>query len=289
MNAQSAGIPLPDCSDASRSELEKLVTILALPRSGTTVLTAILSVHSRVISLYEPWNANQATVDAHHPMSYDMFLRRFVPHQEPGKSVLVAKETATDLDYTVRIAELLDTAPDWIERHLIIPLRNPFHVFLSEVQARREWWGANDLRVGAESFQLWAARTLAGLRVLATLARKHNALLISYDRFSADPAMVDDLNWAIGLVPQPNQREFERHLDQRAVRGDINVARSPHKLTAASVKHRAEELETVRSLIDTTPEYALIMEVAELFEGLPALSRASQNVALIDRLITIGT
>lgn len=289
MDQQDPGLLSPESSSAvPRLNTDKLVAIVGLPRSGTTVVTAILSVHSEVASLYEPWNANKATVKASDPMGFDAFVQTFVTRKMQAKSVLVVKETATDPDYITRVGELLETAPASMTRELIIPLRNPFHVFLSEVQARREWWGATDLRVGPETFDLWARRTLQGLRLLAKMARNHDALLLSYERFSADRAMVDELTRAIKLTPEPDQLEFERHLNQSAVRGDLNVAQSPRSLTASSVEHRAHEFETARSLVESSAEFAAISRVAELLEEFPALSRAREHGALIDRLSTIG-
>ncbi|MEI9986927.1 MAG: hypothetical protein WDN69_29460 [Aliidongia sp.] len=54
---------------------------------------------------------------------------------------MLLKETSTDLRYLDRVAELLRDAEAPAARDLIILMRDPVPIFLSEMQARQEWWG----------------------------------------------------------------------------------------------------------------------------------------------------
>ena len=42
-------------------KIEKFVCLLGLPRSGTTIATAIIDAHSAVEMFYEPWNSSRKT------------------------------------------------------------------------------------------------------------------------------------------------------------------------------------------------------------------------------------
>ena len=256
-----------------------LVAIIAPPRSGTTIVTAALSVHSDVLAIFEPWNANARRVDSAASMTFDEFVATFVPPRKPG-SVLVVKETATYLHYVDRVDELLDTAPARLTRRLVMILRNPFHVFLSEVQARREWWGAEDLAIDAETFSRWAQRMLHSCRRLADLAVKHDGLLLSYDAFSRFPEGVNALTRMIGLEHEPAQDAFEQHLDRSAVRGDLRVSTAPQPISSRSIDHRDEELAGTIDLFAHADEYAAIERLAQAFASLPSLSRAREQRAV---------
>jgi hypothetical protein len=269
-------IPSPNPESAHDERFTKLVAIVAPPRSGTTVVTAALSVHSDVLAVYEPWNDNKSRIDSTNSMMFADFVRNFVPAGKPG-SILLVKETATHLHYIRRVAELLATAPSSVDRQSIVILRNPFHVFLSEVQARREWWGAEDLQIDAVTFSRWAQRMLESCHVIAGVASENDSLLLSYDAFSRDESGVQDLTRIIGLEPEPAQAEFERHLDRSAVRGDIRVSNEPRPISARSVDYRDQELAKVIDLFSGTPEFAAIERLALAFASLPSLSRSLQR------------
>lgn len=256
------------------------MAIIAPPRSGTTVITAALSVHSDVVAVFEPWNANKGRVDSAESMDFAQFVATFVADERAG-AVLVVKETATHLRYMSRIEELLDSAPANVARQMIVILRNPFHVFLSEVQARREWWGAVDLEIDAQTFSRWAQRMLQSCRRIAGLARDHNALLLDYDAFSRDITGMQALTRMIGLEPERAQLEFEKHLDLSVVRGDIRVANEPRPISPRSIDRRDDELAAVMHLFFATPEYAAIERLAQAFAILPGLSFFRQQTALI--------
>jgi hypothetical protein len=273
-------IPNSSPESAIRERFTKLVTIIAPPRSGTTVVTAALSVHSDVLAIYEPWNDNKRRIDSANGMNFTDFVENFVPADKPG-SVLLVKETATHLHYVRRVAELLDTAPPTVDRQSIVILRNPFHVFLSEVQARREWWGAEDLQIDADTFSRWAQRMLESCHVIAGMAADHDSFLLYYDAFSRGENAVQLLTQAIGLEPEAAQAEFERHLDRSVVRGDIRVSNEPRAISARSVEHREQELAGVIDRFSGTPEFGAIDRLARVFALLPSLSRAGERQDVI--------
>ena len=263
-------------SAGEAQKFDALVGVIALPRSGTTVVTAVLDVHSRVFGVYEPWNANKDSLDSEAMPSYREFLDRFATKAAPEADVLLVKETATSQRYIDRMGDLMRIS-DASRKQLVLILRNPLHVFLSEVQARQEWWGAPDLRINAETFSLWAQRTLDALRRLTKMAEEFDTLLLSYERFAGSLRGVNALTEALKLAPEPAQREFEKHLDRSRVRGDNNVGSAPRPVSSASVQQRASEFEMIRPQIEQAAEYPRIKAIAELFAKLPIISRAEDQ------------
>lgn len=266
--------------DINPARFRKVVAIIAPPRSGTTIVTAALSVHSDVQAVFEPWNANKGRIDSAESMTFDDFVRTFVP-AEPGGSVLVIKETATHLRYIDRVRELIDSAPVTTSRHLVLILRNPFHAFLSEVQARREWWGAVDLEIDVATFSLWAKRMLPSCRRMADVAESHHGLILSYDSFSRDINGMQALTRMIGLEPERAQLEFEKHVDRQSVRGDLHVSNEPRPISPRSIDRREDELAVVVDRLARAPEYPAIERLAAAFAALPSLSFARQQPGLL--------
>lgn len=265
------------------TSFDRLIGIIALPRSGTTVATAVLDVHSDVMGFYEPWNDARERVDAREPVTLGDFMARYVPGPHAERTLLV-KETTTNPAYIDRVADLLRTA-EGVERRLVVILRNPLHVFLSEMQARQRWWGSPDLRIGADTFAAWAQRTIDGLRQLARTAREFDGLFLSYEKLTADPEMgVVALTRALGLRPQPAQLAFERHFDRSKVRGDNNVVHAPKPLSTDSVAQRGRELDEVLPLIRGAEGFERIRELGALFAGLPLLTSAAERPDVVAEL-----
>ncbi len=257
----------------SMQDLSLVIGIVALPRSGTTVLASVFSVHSRVHCIYEPWNASKTKIDITRPTTLSDFLEDFKVNTG-ARDVLVVKETATDLHYIRRMTELIDSVPPPIARESIIIFRDPFHVFLSEVQARREWWGHTGLQVSADVFDKWAQRTLQAMPILREMAKRHDAILLSYERFISDPQMLPRLMAEVGLDLEPPQLNYEAHVDTRAVRGDIGLEKNPRPLSSESITRRDAEMQEMLNLVSGTTHFPAIASLQDAVSELAELGVA---------------
>ncbi|WP_156120510.1 hypothetical protein [Neosynechococcus sphagnicola] len=106
--------------------------------------------------VYEPWNASKKN-----PKPFDLDLGNFLDSFSidlQGKPILAIKETSTRLDYIRAIDNLLSGVKEPIKSNLIWIIRNPFHVYLSEVSARKDWWGEDKLEHTSEVFEGWARK-----------------------------------------------------------------------------------------------------------------------------------
>ena len=262
----------------------KIVGILGLPRSGTTVVTAVLDVNSSVYSVYEPWNANMGRIDFESPMNYGQFSSLFLSSM-PSSATVVLKETATRIDYINRMVEVISTAPVQ-NREILLIIRNPFHVFLSEMQARRQWWGEADLAINADSFSKWARRTLHALSVMAKVVRRYDGLLLSYEAFTSEPSRgVEDVTRALGLEPESAQFAFEKYLDKTRVRGDNHVALAPESLGDRSTIRRETEFKELRGELQKSDLFERIELFAERHRAIPMLSRGRDQAQFIESML----
>ena len=259
------------------TEWKKLITIAALPRSGTTVTTALLGAHSRVHPIFEPWNAHRQMLDAKASMPWSDFVARFAAEPPAGKDVLLVKETSTDDAFIERIDELLRTTPSAVDRRLLVLARNPFHVFLSSVQARRDWWGAPDTVADADTFTRWVRRNRRHLKRLGELSRAHDALVVSYDRLTTQPNMPHRLTQALGIAFEQGQLTCDRKVDPEAIRGDVGLSQAPRPLSDASVEKRQAEFQAIKPSLEHLPEFRWAIRQRRAINRMPALATFGEN------------
>jgi SAM-dependent methyltransferase len=249
----------------------KLVTgIVGLPRSGTTVFTASISAHSKVAAIFEPWNAAKKDMPPVN-LSLQEFINVFgVEEAKIEKTVLVVKETATQLKYLEGIDTLLATlTPDGPKGKLIWIFRDPLHVFLSEIQARKEWWGAANLQLSVELFENWAQRSLAAMHELVKMCQKHDTICVSYEAFVERPhEILFEIMKFLGLEFEEGQINYFEHLNRKDVCGDIGVATQPQEINVNSIKRRQEETENLLKVVGTSTLLVSIQRFSEFADRL---------------------
>lgn len=255
----------------------RLIAIAALPRSGTTVTAALLGAHSRVHAVFEPWNGHQQVIDPAASMPWTDFLTSFVPDPPEGRDVLLVKETSTLDPFLDRMDELLATTPPEVARELVVLVRNPFHIFLSLVQARRDWWGAPETQADAETFMRWARRSRRNLKRLGTLARTHDALVVPYEKLTSKPQAPRFLSRTLGLRFEDEQLAFDQTVDKKTIRGDIGLSKAPRPLSDASTDRREAEFEAIRPALESLPEYRWAVRQRRAVRQLPGIFRFSEH------------
>ena len=250
--------------------LHKIIGLVGLPRSGTTLLSSILAVHPRIEAVYEPWNrgVNDVLQQARPDIRLDEFITQFAG-SIGGKDVLLVKETATHLTYLDNVARLLRAAAPAIDTDLIVVWRDPFHVFLSEIEARQKWWGNPDVVISAREFDRWADPRAGGLGRMIGFGREFNGLVVFYEALVGDkdrvvPALMNEL----GLGFDPRQEQYEKYLDTKKVRGDISIVTQPSPISDLSTRQRGRQLLEVRETIKDAAWYERVAAAADAMSAI---------------------
>ena len=254
--------PVPRSFSYQGPRLRRFIGLAGLARSGTTLLCSVLGVHSHIAAVYEPFNASK---DRPLPpqLGIDGFFTEF-PTDMHGKEILLVKETATQLAFIERTADLLRSVEPPIRPELIVLLRNPMHAFLSTLEAQKKWWGGAH-EVSADAFQRWAHHNLIALARLLQMAREFDALIVSYEGFVAHKEhLVPGLMHQLGLEFEDRQLSFEKHVDKQQVRGDITIATAPFAISDARVQEREAELAAVGDRIKHAAHYPRVTEATRL-------------------------
>jgi len=223
---------------------KKICALVALPRSGTTVITSTFAVHSQVVAVFEPWNATKNS-EALKPTINEM--ARLAHKRDLGGKILFIKETGTRPIFVSNLRKLVEDAPETVEKHVLVVLRRPVQTFLSEVARRGEWWD-DKVELGPETLKKWVNKSRTSLRSILHFAKDFNGLIISLGAFASHPKVVlEDLSRRVGFEVEDVQLEYEKHLDRKIVRGDKNVESNPTSIDIHKVDFRDADDEKVRN------------------------------------------
>jgi SAM-dependent methyltransferase len=229
---------------------KKLCTLIGLPRSGTTMLTSVFAVHSQFEAVYEPWNAKIISREAEARLEV---IAKLEGLPSLAGKMLFVKETSAFEGSIPGLRKLYESTPFPVDKHMLMLLRQPEHTFLSEIERRKEWW-KDDVSVNAATFDNWAEKAKLAIRLMLDFGLASNGTVLLLEDFAAQPAkLLLELAQRIGFNVEPEQLQYEKHLDKRRVRGDINVSKNPGKIDIAVAISRVEKLPGIEELISVSP------------------------------------
>ena len=251
--------------------IDTIVGLVALPRSGTTMLSAVFDAHPDVVALYEPWNSDaEDKIAQEKSFTEERTIGRLFDEClriKTSARVLIIKETATQPEYITNLFELLDGAGPDTNCQTVILLRNPLHCFLSEVEARRRWWGVPSSAVTAEFFLQWASSRLPVLGEMAMSIKLRGGKVIFYDTLVAHPqASFGRIMREFGLPFYPSQILISQNANLDRARGDISLTENPRNVESVSVDKRRIEFERHRDVFVGLACYNKILGIVEQFE-----------------------
>jgi hypothetical protein len=251
-------------------DVERFVAVVGLPRSGTTVLTALLDAHPRLCLYYEPWNASRKDPPPV-PADLDALLgwlaARFGFAPDPQARVVGLKETTIlpgSTRWAVatvdRIAAQHPTSVIWIHR-------DPILCLLSKLDGARKWWGNPDARFSEARLVAYLRETGPALQALRALAERHRGQLVRYEALACTPGrLLPALMAGLGTSFDPVQLGYHRAGPQpQRVMGDVEVARAPAPVTAERESARRKEAEAHQPIIERVlarPEFVWVGELS---------------------------
>jgi hypothetical protein len=249
-------------------DVRKVIGILSIPRSGTTMLTAAFAAAPDVTAVYEPFNADKSERWREGTMTVRRLLEDYGV-KTAGRPALVVKETCAKFEYVDLMRQVLEDAQPAPNRALLVILRNPLHCFLSEVQGRREWWDEPDLQITAELFDRWGERTVRGLTRTLDLLHDVGGMCVTYSGLVRNPDELTTILDRLGVSVTGNEATFYERMDASKVRGDISLAENPRPLSTESENRRTEELAEIIEKVKSS----------EWFEPVQQLVRATDELS----------
>ena len=255
LSASMAAVDKVTVSAAKRTVYDQaiprqLVAITGASRSGTTLIASVLSVNSDVEVVYEPWNSKQLSMDE------GTNLKGFLDKVSVGNiqnRTLVVKETGTSLDYIKNMSKLSSSLPDAVGLKHIQMIRSPHRTYLSVIKRRNEWWD-DAVELGQESFDVWCRHTSVSLAAMLELNRVSGGCLVCLELLASDPEkVIRELCNFMDIQFDRRQIEYEKHYNEKIVRGDKNVASSSRSIQSQYSETNEESFELVSALAESSP------------------------------------
>ncbi len=249
----------------------EFVAIVGLPRSGTTLLTALLDQHREFCLYYEPWNASPGCRPV---VSQTLDEFRVQMHERfggvPASPLLTTgfKETTTNegtmqwaVDTTRALSGTCVAKVIWIQR-------NPLHCLLSKLEGARRWWGHEDAKMSRAVFEGFLIDTQKSYETLGHLVREVGGMIVRYERLATDARLtMSELMSGLGAEFDSTQLDFHRGgVDPKKVMGDPSLIESPGPVSVDPTRARADEVDTHRVLIDAVlaePRFTALMRDIE--------------------------
>lgn len=243
------------------ASLNRVIAVTGLPRSGTTLLTATLSVHPRIATVYEPWNGR----DLNGPEDANLAKVARAAGFAPPKSVILVKETSVRSEYIQYLELFLESIPKKIRTDMIFITRNPAHIYASEIEGRRQWWGDHDLESNADTFQRWIMERRLAVKSILSALEARRGLLLSYEALVTRPnSTLAAAMGELGLPAIRESNEYEKHFDRRIVRGDQTILQEARPISTESLARRAEDETEIHALAAASDQHSCFMRMTEL-------------------------
>jgi Sulfotransferase domain len=248
----------PEKSSSSTNNIQKIVIILGLPRSGTTLAAAIFEAHDETVVCYEPWNMGKE----------DKLGPRLTPHQlahyykqsvPVTATTFVIKETSIEIDALTWISRFIEYNCDRYLIKVIWTVRIFSHSYLSFVQRGREWWGNQNMNINMASYNLWLTNALRATDYISHIFKASPGLIYSYEALATNPRhVIKKLMETCDLAYNEKLINYFEHVSRTNIRGDRNIQRNPGAIRNDSISARAKEWMEYESELQKAPMHEIM-------------------------------
>jgi len=244
--------------------IDRIIAIIGLPRSGTTLVTSLLAAHPVVDTCFEPWNRNR-TQRPSPELSPDALLAHFDLPRRGNARVLVLKETTVDFLGIQWLARFLQHNESRCRIDVVWTVRCYRHSYLSFIQTGREEWGNDQMTINPRSYARWVTRSREATLLLADLYRRYPSAVYAYEALTRAPeTTVRRLCDAVNLPFVPEMLDFHRLMPKEHVHGDRELATDPQPVSERSIDRREQEWLAAREALEAT-EINAVRERLDVF------------------------
>ncbi len=233
--------------------------VFGVPRSGTTLLTALIDAHSKAACVYEPWHSKRLRLEQ---TKLDD-LMALVRAQGKELNLVCYKETATKLYYLTNIDNLLDDASRVSRVSLVWIVRSPMDAFLSQIAADHRW-RKGLFNPNPSNFKYWAGITYATFLQMSELLKKYQSCIVFYDNLTAHPERVlKDVMSMGGLEFESEQLNYHDTINRKAVRGDRFVIDEARPVLEQSKEKYAQQIMELKAQYSDDEYLSYLLELSD--------------------------
>jgi hypothetical protein len=224
---------------------QTLVVLLGLPRSGTTMATAMFDVHPDIVAWFEPWHAspNRSLKPLISLKDFIIKYKEIFNIDVTSKKILMFKET-TDHQGENWIKESINNIVknDNINVKIIWLIRDINHAYLSRVHTARKYWGHPEMKIDTDSFKEFINFAYKGFKAIEEICSQYDSCMLSYENLvlNTENTLKEVMNF-IGIEMHPNQLEYYKHFKTHKSAGDPEVTHNPKPVNPEKIIKRDNE------------------------------------------------
>ncbi len=177
--------------------LKKVIAIVGQPRSGLTLLTALLGVQEEITSWFLPYSTRKdyRITSFESEMDFKQKFREIFPDQTMNETIVLS-ESSGELEALKFLREsLLSFEREGIEVQVIWNMRNLKESYLSQNETAYEYWGGDQQNPSLDSLEKYLDFSRDSFRNIFEYFYRFKPIIVAYEYLINDPLLLLNNIW----------------------------------------------------------------------------------------------
>jgi len=175
--------------DKRKKPKKQLTLVLGIPRSGITLLTALLGSHDKITEWFMPYSTRK-NFGIEKFTEFDVikqeYFKAFPQEKEFLNNVLISESTSDE--NTVKwLKESFDNLKEEADIKIIWIKRDLNNAYVSFIEAAREFWGANGLEIDESSYKNFIDMAKRSYKQIAEFIYNYDNIIVEYKELINNP------------------------------------------------------------------------------------------------------
>ena len=169
---------------------EKVIAVLGIPRSGLTMMTALLGGNCNSSTWFSPFATRQGN-DCNPFRDFATLKKEYLeafPNNETFNNTVILSESTADRQNIEFIVEsLMNLEKQGVETHIVWMTRNIHHTYVSQMETSFKYWGGPEPVYNKHTYNTYVDFAKNSYIQLAGIAGDFDTSFVSYEKFLTDP------------------------------------------------------------------------------------------------------
>ena len=206
-----------------RHRIRSVIAVIGLPRSGLTLLEALLGSHSSIAPWFLPYSTRKdkgiipfIDSDSIQKQYQDTFAGERI-----GNETIVISESTSSVNNMKFITESFQNLEkSGIQTKIIWIIRDTNITYLSQREASSKYWGASDKNVNYESYSQYIDFARDGYMQIINLLQSREHLFITYHNLVSDTDNTLAKIYRFINVAAEKNSLYDQNIDRNKIAGD---------------------------------------------------------------------
>lgn len=213
----------PAYNEKSPRKIKSVVAVVGLPRSGLTLLEALLGSHSGIAPWFLPYSTRKD--QGIKPFSDSESIQTHYGEAFSGEKIksetVVISESTSDEKNIEFIAESLENlSKNGIQTKIIWIVRDVNLTYLSQIEAAMKYWDADNMDATIETYSRYIDFAKKGYGQIIDLVRHREHRLVSYQSLTSETSsVIKEIHNFIKVLPE-DFLLYDQDINSSRIAGD---------------------------------------------------------------------